>query len=476
MCDMTDNLYERYKESLRTGHVAVLRGSLPEALTAYQVAAEIAPSRALPHTSMGGVYLRLGRLEDALTEFASAVARAPNDEGALFGQAEALTASGMPGDAAAALDRVAEIQEASGRLPEAADTLRRAVELEEAPERIRRQRALLREIRFSSGDHAAEQLLARALRLRDEPASEVARPAAGWAITPDPASEAEPAAAPVPETPYRDFGHGPVTPPYIFDRKAAPVIEAAAADVPAGTPVPGPSDAAPVIEAAEPEPVVAAPVATEPEPVAADIVATEPETASGVAAEPGPASPERSLVPAAGAAPESEQPPASAEPERVGVAEFVGSALVRSDKRPSVGVMESVDNPPLIAPLVGGSDHQPAGDELMTAADAAEVAGDFTTLRSLLLWTARAYAREGRFEAALDTTHRLLQRTPSDVDAHLVLVEIYVARSWDGLAAEKLKLLGRLAELNNDQETRQRLCEAATRAFPEDPTLEHLCA
>jgi hypothetical protein len=221
---------------------------------------------------------------------------------------------------------------------------------------------------------------------------------------------------------------------------------------------------------------VAAPVATEPEPVAADIIATEPETASGVAAEPGPASPERSLVPAAGAAPESEQPPASAEPERVGVAEFVGSALVRSDKRPSVGVMESVDNPPLIAALVGGSDHQPAGDELITAADAAEVAGDFTTLRSLLLWTARAYAREGHFEAALDTTHRLLQRTPSDVDAHLVLVEIYVARSWDGLAAEKLKLLGRLAELNNDQETRQRLCEAATRTFPEDPTLEHLCA
>ena len=42
--------------------------------------------------------------------------------------------------------------------------------------------------------------------------------------------------------------------------------------------------------------------------------------------------------------------------------------------------------------------------------------------------------------------------------------------------AEKLRLLGRLAELNNDEETRQRLCAAATRAFPQDPTLEHLCA
>ena len=71
---MTDDLYERYKEALRTGHVGVLRGSLEEALAAYRVAAEIAPSRALPHTSLGGVYMRLGHLEDALIEYAAAVA------------------------------------------------------------------------------------------------------------------------------------------------------------------------------------------------------------------------------------------------------------------------------------------------------------------------------------------------------------------------------------------------------------------
>jgi len=123
--------------------------------------------------------MRLGHLEDALTEFAAAVARAPHDEGALLGQAEALTAAGMRSDAAAALDHVAEIQEAAGRLPEAADTLRRAVELEEAPERVRRQRILLREIRLSAGDHAAERLLARALRLRDEPAADALLPSAG---------------------------------------------------------------------------------------------------------------------------------------------------------------------------------------------------------------------------------------------------------------------------------------------------------
>src|SRR5450759_1351093 len=149
MCALRDDPYERYKEALRTGHVAMLRGALDEAVRAYRVAADIAPSRALPHTSLGGVYMRLEHLEDALTEFAAAVARSPHDEGALLGQAEALSAAGLRSDAAVALDHVAEIQEAAGRLPEAAGTLRRAVELDEAPGRIRRQRALLREIRFS---------------------------------------------------------------------------------------------------------------------------------------------------------------------------------------------------------------------------------------------------------------------------------------------------------------------------------------
>jgi Tfp pilus assembly protein PilF len=125
---------------------------------------------------------------------------------------------------------------------------------------------------------------------------------------------------------------------------------------------------------------------------------------------------------------------------------------------------------------VGESEHQPTGDELLVAAEAADLAGDEKALRSLLVWTARAYAREGKFEAGLDATHRLLQHAPGDVDAHLVLVELYVARDWNGLAAEKLALLGRLAELNNDEATRQRLCAVATRAFPNDERLGALCA
>ncbi len=422
MCAMTDDLYERYKEALRTGHVAVLRGSLEEALAAYRLAADVAPSRALPHTSLGGVYMRLGHLEDALTEFAAAVARSPHDEGALLGQAEALTAAGMRSDAAAALDRVAEIQEAGGRLPEAADTLRRAVELEEAAERIRRQRALLREIRFSAGDHAAEQLLARALRLRDEPEADALRPATPAAFLAAQGAAAEPTRWAPPERVHRDLEPEPV---------------AAALTVSEGAVLPEP----------EPHPVAAEAFSVEPQPPAA-----EPEP---VAAEP---------------------EPVAAEPEPAAVAASVQLAAVPFGERAVVGVMEGVDHPPILAGLIGESEHQPTGDELLAAAEAADLAGDNAALRSLLLWTARAYAREGRFEAGLDATHRLLQRSPSDVDAHLVLVELYVARSWNGLAAEKLRLLGRLAELNGDEETRQRLCAAAARAFPEDPALQHLCA
>jgi thioredoxin-like negative regulator of GroEL len=163
--------------------------------------------------------------------------------------------------------------------------------------------------------------------------------------------------------------------------------------------------------------------------------------------------------PAPEAAPATSEPATEAEPVPV-----------------AVGVMEgSIDITPL-AGTVTESEHQPTGDELLAAAEAADLAGDSAELRSLLLGTARAYASEGRFDAALDATHRLLQRAPGDVDAHIVLVELYVARDWNELAAEKLVLLGRLANLNDDAETRERLCAVASRAFPKDERLEALCS
>ena len=48
------SLYERYKDALRRGHVAALRGRNEAAIDAYGEAASIAPDRALPHAASAG--------------------------------------------------------------------------------------------------------------------------------------------------------------------------------------------------------------------------------------------------------------------------------------------------------------------------------------------------------------------------------------------------------------------------------------
>jgi tetratricopeptide (TPR) repeat protein len=475
---MTDDLYERYKESLRLGHVAVLKGALEEALEAYRDAASIAPSRALPHTSLGGVLLRLGHLEEALVEYAAAVARAPHDEGALLGQAEALTTAGQRVDAAQALDHVAEIQEAAGRLPEAADTLRRALELDEAPERARHQRGLLREIRLSAGDQAAEQLLARALRLRDEPSAAaigatraaITAPSSGRPIAAAMAAALE--EQPVAEVVREEFA--------VPDEQP---VEPAEALVP--EPAPAPYERR--VEPAWPESDFRAAIQRA---ELRDLLTPDEAASAGSRGDalesPAPRSrsggraidewPAADLAAKTSRAPQGATPAPDAVPVEAVVSDSAPGAAPAEPILAAVGVMDVPFDGPIPLGVVGESQHQPTGDELLAAAEAADLSGDSTTLRSLLLWTARAYAREGRFDAGLDATHRLLQKAPGDVDAHLVLVELYVARDWNTLAAEKLALLGRLAELNNDEATRQRLCAVANRAFPKDERLSSLCA
>jgi len=406
---MTDDLYERYKEALRTGHIAVLRGALEDAAEAYRAAASIAPSRALPHTSLGGVLLRQHHIEEALVEYASAAARAPHDEGALLGQAEALAIAGRRVEAAQTLDHVAEIREAGGRLPEAADTLRRALDLEETPERSRRQRALLREIRLSAGDQAAEQQLARALRLRDEPSD-----AAAGTVPASPTMTAE---ATLESQPGE-----PIDVPVAFA-----VAQWSEAGAPARIVV---ADSAGLVEYA-------------------DTLAGEPGEGGG-----------RHL-----SEPQAEEPLPS---------DRIAPALPESVLEP-VGVTVGGRDAVLAGMSTVEARPQATADELLGAAEAAETAGDSITLRSLLLSAARAYALDGRFEAGLDVAHRLLQESPGDVDAHLVLVDLYLARDWNTLAADKLALLGRLAEIDNDDEARQRLCAVASRAFPNDERLQALC-
>jgi tetratricopeptide (TPR) repeat protein len=180
---VSDALYERYKDALRRGHVAALRGRLDAALLAYGEAAGIAPERALPHASLGAVLRRLGRDDEALAAFGRAIERNPADEAALSGRAEILGARGQRVEAADLLDRLAGTLDAAGRTAEACDAARRALEMAESRERRRLVRALVARLRSSPADGPAIAALEGALRVLGPDAA------------PDEAPEAEPAAA-----------------------------------------------------------------------------------------------------------------------------------------------------------------------------------------------------------------------------------------------------------------------------------------
>jgi tetratricopeptide (TPR) repeat protein len=307
------SLYERYKDALRRGHVAALRGRLDAAIDAYSEAASIASDRALPHAAIGAILVRMGRSDDALAAFDRALELAPRDEAALRGRAELLAGAGKRVEAAETLDRLAAVLDAAGRLPDASDVGRRALELAESKERRRFIELIADRLRGSAGDEAAERALAQVLRLL-EPTPEVT-----------PVAEASP----------------------------------------------------------EPEPE------SEPEP----------------------------------------------EPEPLPDALAIGAA-----------------------------------------AEAAFYEGDIAVARDGLLDAARAHRLTGRPIAALDACYLALAIAPADVDLHLLLAELYVERGWRTPAVDKLLLLARLAELEDDATTRERLCAVARERLPDEPRLAELCA
>lgn len=198
---MPDPIFERYKEALKAGHVAVLRGLLDKALAHYREAAEIAPERPLPHSSLGGVLLRLGRADEALAAYSRALGRTPRDEAALSGRVEALLAVGRAPEAAEALDRLAEVQESTDRGPEALATLRRALRLGSTKRRLKRVAAL--ESALVGEAAAVPRAPVRATRRKIAPATPTRRrrPPAPAAPAPALAPAAAPAPAPPPPDP-----------------------------------------------------------------------------------------------------------------------------------------------------------------------------------------------------------------------------------------------------------------------------------
>ena len=170
MSETREALYERYRDALRRGHVAALRGRPDAALVAYDEAARIAPERSVPHASVGAVLARLGRNDEALLAYDRALERAPTDETTLRGRADVLVGLGRRVEAAETLATLAEALDAAGRTAEACDAARRALELAESRPRRRYVTALVARLR-GSGEDAAIEALDRALRILEPESS-----------------------------------------------------------------------------------------------------------------------------------------------------------------------------------------------------------------------------------------------------------------------------------------------------------------
>ena len=127
--DVTDDLFERYKDALRRGHVAALAGTDRRgARRPTREAISLAPDRPC-RTSSRGRRPRQGRpVRRGADGLRHGPAPRPARRGGPGGRAEALARLGRRTDAAEAFDVLADLQEAAGRTADACDTARRALE------------------------------------------------------------------------------------------------------------------------------------------------------------------------------------------------------------------------------------------------------------------------------------------------------------------------------------------------------------
>jgi len=179
----SEALYERYKDALKRGHVASLRGRIEDALAAYAEAAAIAPERSTPHTSAGTALLGIRRPADALRHYDAALRISARDEAALLGRAQALATLGRRADAADAFDALAESLALSGKAADAVDAARRGLELAEGRDRRRTLERLIRQLRATEPDESGGLALERALQVLEGHAVSLGTaPAAGLPV------------------------------------------------------------------------------------------------------------------------------------------------------------------------------------------------------------------------------------------------------------------------------------------------------
>lgn len=110
------------------------------------------------------------------------------------------------------------------------------------------------------------------------------------------------------------------------------------------------------------------------------------------------------------------------------------------------------------------------------AFEAAIDAGNLDEARRQAVASAAAHRALGQFHASIDACYEALALAPADPGIHFALAQLYLDRGWRTLAADKLVLIGRLAQLRGDTATRARLCDLAVRLLPDDARLAAMCA
>jgi thioredoxin-like negative regulator of GroEL len=111
----------------------------------------------------------------------------------------------------------------------------------------------------------------------------------------------------------------------------------------------------------------------------------------------------------------------------------------------------------------------------MAAVEDAAQRGDAEATREATMAATTGLRAAGQLHAAIDACYLALATNPSDPALHLSLAELYIDRGWRTVAADKLVLLARLADLADDGATRERICDLAAKV-PDDPRLEAICA
>ena len=99
----------------------------------------------------------------------------------------------------------------------------------------------------------------------------------------------------------------------------------------------------------------------------------------------------------------------------------------------------------------------PDGEALAAEADAAAERADVAGAREAAMAAAHAYRSTGHVVAAIDVLLRVQRLAPDDRELHLMLAELQADRGWTAIAAEKLRHLARLAELEGDHEAAARI-------------------